>query len=230
MKRIQIPVVEGSPSMTIMLVSDRDLSWSFRDSRPSLHGPAFSAVLDPFPAYAHDAEQVQATLEVVASAWRPETPITYWLLNQEETARTNAFAVFEQARRDDLWRGIHGHIVVAGKRIPPHPAVTRYLVAHEYGHLVQRWLADRESGKEDDVLRAYRAARRFRLRGQHAGGGTWHRALEEVFACDFRILVAGIEPEYWPHPGIPRPEFGVPGVGLRRWWREQGVAKLAGRR
>src|SRR5215213_6319894 len=37
-----------------------------------------------------------------------------------------------------------------------------------------------------------------------ASGGTWHSRPQEIFACDFRILVAGFELEFWPHPGIPR--------------------------
>jgi hypothetical protein len=59
-----------------------------------------------------------------------------------------------------------------------------------------------------------------RLRGiakpQHeAAAGCWHSAIGEVFACDFRILVAKTEVEFWPHPGIERPE-GIRAV--RDWW------------
>jgi hypothetical protein len=37
------------------------------------------------------------------------------------------------------------------------------------------------------------------------GGGTWHKSPGELLANDFRILVAGVEPEFWPHPGSPTP-------------------------
>ena len=37
----------------------------------------------------------------------------------------------------------------------------------------------------------------------------------EVFACDFRLLVCDTEPEFWPHPGVPRPE-GI--LAIRAWW------------
>jgi hypothetical protein len=51
----------------------------------------------------------------------------------------------------------------------------------------------------------------------HGCGGTWHDALSEIVACDFRLLVLGAEPSYWPHPGIPLPHR-VDGLGA--WWSE----------
>ena len=36
-----------------------------------------------------------------------------------------------------------------------------------------------------------------------------------AFACDFRIMVLGIEPDYWPHPGVMHPER----IGdVAAWW------------
>ncbi|MGI8334376.1 hypothetical protein ACRYCC_30870 [Actinomadura scrupuli] len=50
----------------------------------------------------------------------------------------------------------------------------------------------------------------------HAGaGGTWYDGIHEIWACDFRILVCQVETEYWPHPGVPRPEEAR---GLAGWW------------
>jgi hypothetical protein len=57
----------------------------------------------------------------------------------------------------------------------------------------------------------------------HGEGGTWHDSACEILACDFRILVTGMEAEFWPHPGIPRPEM-VP--ALRDWW-DAALARLA---
>ncbi len=55
------------------------------------------------------------------------------------------------------------------------------------------------------------------------GGGRWHAAIGELFANDFRILVARAELEFWPHPGFPRPET-LP-VVVEFW--EQAISEWA---
>jgi hypothetical protein len=36
-----------------------------------------------------------------------------------------------------------------------------------------------------------------------------------VMACDFRVAVAGVETEFWPHPGVLLPDHHV-----EVWWDE----------
>ena len=54
-------------------------------------------------------------------------------------------------------------------------------------------------------------------------GGGWHATVSELFANDFRILVAKSEVEFWPHPGFLRPEELVKVVDF--WKREVDALK-----
>lgn len=227
--------------ITVVTLTDADVHWTFDNgglprvrvaTRPDgTWGRSID--LDPFPCYPHDPALVRRTAARVAAAFPLRWPVTYYVLPLEEPRRTNG------GQYDDLdhWgekdaRGrtpLQTFIVLPAKRIPPHPGVTRYLAAHEYGHSVEAAIAwerwDNTGNRQNDYgavqreLQCEYVALRG-LDGAHtqAGGGRWHLSVQEILACDFRILVAGIEPEYWPHPGIPRPEE-VP--ALREWWETQ---------
>ena len=54
-----------------------------------------------------------------------------------------------------------GLICLAGKRIPPHPAMTRYLMGHEYGHGVFYHLARLRGFEQDSegLRKLYQALR-----------------------------------------------------------------------
>lgn len=208
-----------------------ELSWAFRDHgqgsatvtpRTDLTRYGTSIGVDPFPAYAHDGELIAQTLDQVTAAFPLPEPFapTIFLLEHEVLSRTNGQAGIEfdydweppadapkEAEYQRPWRG---YIVLSGKRIPPHPAYGRYLVAHEYGHIVEDWLIRQrgERAQSAELLHEY-----AELRGMPpstfvtgAGGGTWHKAIQEIFANDFRILRTGLEAEYWPHAGVERPD------------------------
>jgi hypothetical protein len=202
--------------------------WDWRDTAPKWREPVSGytlATFDPFPAYPHDAQTVQAAVDAAASAWAPSWDITVHVADREDTGRTSGFAhLYEGGRYDgDDWTETepHGVIVLAGKRIPPHPAVTAYLVGHELGHHAE-WAINRANGAKH-ACSSTLAAEYVKVRGlnpdslRHGDGGRWHTSVHEILACDFRVLVCGLEPAYWPHPGVPRPE-AVP--GLAGWWDE----------
>lgn len=199
-------------------------SWSFRDSSLRWAHKACSSAFDPFPAYGHNLDVARAAAQYAAEICPPLYDIDIRLANREETGRTNGFSTNTYVRQYEgdecVSKTPLGLIVLSGKRIPPHPAMTRYLVGHEYGHHIC-WMLGSARGathlQDDSWLPDY-----ARLRGldvdevwHHGAGGNWHNSISEIFACDFRIMVLAVEPEYWPHPGIPHPDTVD---NLAAWW------------
>lgn len=215
------------PELTIHQLDVPDAgTWSFKDSSLSCRHPKHSFIgrFDPFPAYPHDAGVAADAAKKAAQICPPLYDIEIYLPNREEVGRTNGYSTncYPRTFVDGEWvTGLPlGLIVMSGKRIPPHPAMTRYLVGHEYGHHVC-WMLGKLRGaghlQDDSFLPQYAQARGLDVDlVRHDGaGGTWHTSIGEIFACDFRILILGVEPEYWPHPGIARPHTVQ---GLADWW------------
>lgn len=206
----------------IELKAERDFSWSFSgDSAPCFgipsdgYGYGRSVKVDPFPAYAHDAELVRAEAERVAQSFPLKAMVRFVTLDREFLERTNGWtnieADYDSSERPRPWSAT---IVLSGKRIPIHPAMTRYLVSHEYGHAVAGHLQRTHGTPSENPNREYDENKLYEeyraLRGMPADpksyGGGWHATTSELFANDFRILVAKSELEFWPHPGFLRPE------------------------
>ncbi len=204
----------------------KDIRWSFDGKDPHLHLPLGKwgerIEVDPFPCYPHDKEVAEQELKnVVQRSW--DLGVKVFIGHYEGTGRSNAWASEHpkhERKEDGEWNVTYfPYIFLLGKRIPPHPAVTRYLIAHEYGHCVEFWL-NRKLGLDDDGRKVSGLDEEYRkLRGlravKHYGGGTWHKTPQEIFACDFRVLICGAEVEYWPHHGIEPPTLDSP-VG--QWW------------
>lgn len=218
----------GSRETTVAPLEVVDLSgslvWPFRGdphiALPTGHGGQVR--VDPFPGYAHDADLVRERLAMVVEAFPIEHTPTVYLLDREPFERTNGWAMGDTAWNEeaDEWQPTRGMIVLAGKRIPLHPAMTRYLVAHEYGHHVEWELAWRRTKPKVDqrvLCEEYAALRGLDPAHYSAEGGRWHDSVVDVFADDFRVLVARAETEFWPHPGIARPEACPAAVD---WWLE----------
>lgn len=210
-----------------------ELSWSFDGSHPTVplgeHGGyATSEQVDPFPAYSHNYALAKNELQRVANAFPIAWPVTLYLLPYECIGRTNAFAsasVFDYDKPlstpapngDEYER--RPFIVFSGKRIPIMPAMTRYLAAHEYGHIVEDWIAAQRGIKDHVLIREYADMRKMFFPKSYGGG--WHLTPGEVFANDFRVLVCGAETEFWPHL-VPNP-LEVPCV--IDWWNKASELK-----
>lgn len=205
-----------------------EATWSFDDGRPTWrnHAHGGAAVFDPFPGYPHDRAVVDEMVERVAGVLPPLWDVDVVVADREVIGRTNGFSSLRSDGEyvGDVWTPLppQGLIMLSGKRIPPHPAMTRYLVGHEYGHNVE-WMLEYARGGQGRLQRGEVAAEYARLRGlgePHWGsGGRWHDSVTEIFACDFRIIVCRVEPDYWPHPGIAHPyDNHLLPNDLHGWW------------
>lgn len=204
-----------------------DLCWSFDSSEPFValkeHGGYTThEKVDPFPAYAANTELVNKCLSEVASIFPIDWPLTLYILPYEVIGRTNAFtqaSSFDYSKKitDDESKEQYARapfIVLSGKRIPIMPAMVRYLVAHEYGHVIEDWVAKKRGQKDTELLEEYAALRGMTFPNSY--GGNWHITPGEVFANDFRILIAKAEIEFWPH-NVCRPEDSPAAI---EWWNK----------
>jgi hypothetical protein len=221
------------PNYSVIVRSRDDVSWPFEGEPYVLVGGKGTysrhEYIDPFPAYGHDENVVEAMLDLVTTKFPIKFHTNLYILNNESRGRTNGHMSYDtdyDAKTEEGKRKPFApYIVLSGKRIPPHPAMTRYLVAHEYGHVIDEWIDYCLSYDEGNKkLRAdYKAMRGLDTPPKNYGGSTWHASAGEVLANDFRILVCNVENEFWPHTGIKRPEEVS---GLRDWWNE-AITKFA---
>lgn len=209
-----------------------DLQWAFEGSGCKFIVPSGqhtrAVAVDPFPAYGHDPVTVEVEAKRATEAFPIPQQVDICVLDREAIERTNGWCdcAYHWSGKEETPRRWSATIVLSGKRIPPHPAMTRYLVSHEYGHAVRHYLSwknDEKDGArtlyaEYEKLRGFTTAKNY-------GGGTWHACVEELFANDFRILAVGAEKEFWPHPGFARPE-GLPAI-VDFWAKAVEEAKVA---
>lgn len=230
----------------VSTLTQKDVTWQFHESTTNagyeiqLGDRLYRRTIniDAFPGYAHDEVVVRNmllnTVEPSFPLPQPFAPRMY-LLSHEVLSRTNGSMHQERLyhgkwdEEDESQRPWRSGIILSGKRIPPHPAMTRYLVGHEYGHVIEAWLirARHEREGSNELLLEYAEARGLGPSGftLRADGGRWHRAIQEIFACDFRILVAGVEADFWPHAGVARPEEVA---AIQAYWQRVKVERLKG--
>lgn len=179
--------------------------------------------VDTFPCYPHNPTLVTTILRRVDRivGKRVVNKPTVYVLHHETDSRTNGWADIEWVwpqpeDAEQQWRAI---IVLPGKRIPIHPAMTRYVVVHEYGHHVEHELLRRRGlSPGDDAIRREYAQLRGANPDEPYGGRHWHASPGELLANDFRIVVCDVEPDFWPHPGFEHPARLRQ---VRRWWEQQ---------
>jgi hypothetical protein len=203
----------------VISLTDGDLVWQF-DGKPYFsirtpsQGHGTTVFVDPFPCYSPDRELVVKMVEKVEKAFPIRFPTIYGLLPFEVESRTNGTAYQNHqynSENESLKIGdaypFEGVIVLSGKRIPIHPAMMRYLVAHEYGHVVDYWIQyKRGLGSDTTTDTEYAKMRGIDTNLKYYGGRTWHNAVGEVIANDFRIIVCGVESEFWPHECCVHPD------------------------
>lgn len=230
--------------MNLTILTKDDLIWSL--GTPGSH-PYFEVGLsytrhytvDPYPAYPPDEKIVREVLE--------ECDETFPLIMEYDGAFVLPYDFDDHinglAFHDVVWKRKDGSewkelipcycgcgeerthqgtaitIVFGAKKIPIHPAMVRYVVAHEFGHGVCHRLAralgymESEHKEFEAKYMAVRApgfdyAKKYK-------GGTWHITPGEVMANDFRTLVMNKEWEFWPHPV----DQLTPEHPAANWWR-----------
>lgn len=211
-----------------------DIYYGFHHVGPQLKVRQYYEDVDPFPCYNHPIDLVDEIADKVAESF-PIDPIRgprWGVMAYEALSRTNGWTTTDYNYYDgkDLDGSYKWYILIAllGKRTPIHPAMTRFVVAHEYGHgveyVLEKQMYPEVDGKErgdKPLLHDYAKLRGMEYNEEPYGARTWHRGIGEIFADDFRLLVPKIELEHWPHPDIPRPEE-LPAIQI--WWK--GVAEL----
>lgn len=205
--------------MNLTVESLDKINWSFdRDPQLRISSRHYRSVpVDPTPCYTHDLKLVKNEVAKLENLF--DIPTVFYVAAFECISRTNGFADSqpdydgnydkEQGRYTDkvYW------VFLSGKRTPIHPAMTRYLVSHEYGHIVEYWLEHNWGAKELSLKQLYKKVRKLPDQPGY-GPGTWHLSPGELFANDFRITLAKEETEYWPHPEVERTP-----PALEEWWR-----------
>lgn len=238
--------------MKVTLLTPEDMTWPLgvQDTTPQYQAGVGSYSrtfrVDPYPAYSHDLELVDGLAQQCEERFPLNgARVGIWLLSHDFIDRINGMT-YEDAiyKREDgsEWeesftcycgcdkpKVFHGGqaltIVLSGKRIPIHPAMTRYLVAHEYGHAVFNYITRHmgyDGSTQDKLLEDYMKLRGLENYTLKYKGGKWHQAPGEIVANDFRVLFCKQEMEFWPHdcalPNWHEPEG--------QWWKK--AAELCG--
>jgi hypothetical protein len=193
----------------VISLTDADLQWGFDDNGPhyQLKNGEWTRqeTVDPTPCYAHDPILVRTLCDRLNQVAPLDGETYIYLTNRECVGRTNGWASPWSYYKDEDKDKFGASITLSGKRIPLHPAMTRYLVTHEYGHVVEFWLKKRYlDGDKFNFREAYGKLRQFNPDVKYYGPGTWHKQIGEIFANDFRCTIAFEELEFWPHPDVFR--------------------------
>lgn len=230
----------------ITLLTNDDLNWSMGTQSTAAEYEVGCGdykrkhQVDPYPGYPAD---LSLTTDLLAEC-NDIFPLTdaasaYFLLSHEDISRFNGFAMI-----DSIYKNPDGSeakeeipcgcgcgekytvyrmalsVVISGKRVPIHPAFLRYLIAHEYGHLVMHYLTRKLGYRDSDEATVYKWYMKERGLDESQytlkyRGGHWHEAAGEIFANDARVLLFGRETDYWPHSV---PKLTAANKPILTWW------------
>lgn len=202
-----------------------DIVWSFNDNsgpRLALDTPGYRSTIyiDPFPCYSCNFDLVAREIEYVESKIPLPFLPHYYILPYETSTRTNGWADTNSIYVDGTDEKGNPKteprpcIVFSGKRIPIAPSMVRYLVAHEYGHIVHANLAHKMGLSWDDFAKMYATQVRKIPYNKEYGGLKWHTNSGEIIANDIRVTILNREVEFWPH----ETSNPVENQEIRDWW------------
>jgi hypothetical protein len=216
--------------ITIKTILDDQLDWPTGDSSYPEFGfldNRHTVKLDPFPGYCHNHLTAKATIIDCVKAFPPQTNLTTWLSRWDDLSRYNGFLYRDSFKYNENNEPLtyHTHIFLTGKKTPIHPVSTRALIAHEYGHAVAYWLELKTQRPVEqiydeyvDVVLGNNCTNDREL--EHAGRILpWHRRIQEIFADDFRVFLAGIDTDFYPHYNIYMDNDMI--ERRKYWWKEQ---------
>ena len=237
--------------MDVTLLTAENLIWPMgqQDSVPQYQCGCGSyprvTKVDPYPCYAPDLALTTDLVNECESVFPLVGDVcAYYVLSHEVIDRFNGCTFQDSIYYDkdgrDNTRKITCYcgckkeydirqqayfVVLSGKRIPLHPAMLRYLVAHEYGHMAFYHLARRMGYRDSDEKHLY--DKYMAIRGVSKdyyaavySGSKWHRHPGEIFANDFRTLIMGKEREFWPHDSAEVPMLSLNTPKVLDWWKE----------
>jgi len=146
------------------IIEVKDLQWPFDDVIiPKPYAQVYITKqksrridVDPFPCYTHDKKQVINIVKDIESKFPIEFKTRYFILYHELLCRVNGMThqEWDYQSKDEAPYDFIPYILLSGKRVPIHPAVTRYLVPHEYGHVIEDWILHKEGitvGKQEEI-------------------------------------------------------------------------------
>lgn len=235
--------------MTIEVLTAENLAWGLDAKPPSFlcgAGELKRAIdVDPYPGYTHNLDIVRGVLDRCMATVALRHAFKLYLLPNEFVGRNNGITYEDSIYEADdgsklefevkcdcgdptctIVRKLNGQghtIVLCGKRIPPMPSMTRYLVAHEFGHCTfNRIRRTNKIGERNErqLEAKYMEARGLPGYETYTGVRRWHQLVSEIVANDFRIVMLGVEPDFWPHDQ-PHPH-DVPAIAM--WW-EDNIAR-----
>lgn len=232
-----------------IIVKSRDeVIWPFKGnphfSHKAPYGWGRNIEIDPFPTTVTDVKIVEERVPVIESKFPIGTILQWVILPHEVMERSNAWANYDYLYCDNTEEGsliqkkhkMTGLVVFSGKRGNIHPAMTRFLVAHEYGHQVDYWInalmkAEEDSRDEDLFHKRYAEVRGLEFKDDtNYGGGNYHDSLVEIIADDFRIVMGETDPDFYQHSCVN--PLDCPSIiqywndlrnkyGFDIWWPEQ---------
>jgi len=220
----------------IIVRREEDIVWDF-NGKPSFRigwpNSCWSREIDPTPAYAHDFALVEQELFRCWNTFPLFQAPKLFLLHRETIERTNGYMQMDYDYDSNDGKGAYvlPTIVLIGKRIPLHPAMTRYLVSHEYGHIAEvdaaKSIGMLRDNQTEEFRQWYTKQRGITEVAKYYGPGQWHKAINEVIANDFRVHVMNRESEFWPHEVERNNQFAKDFWSARVIEKQEQIAKQA---
>lgn len=192
-------LLEKASSPMYSVTELKEPEWEFHKKEAHYRvGEGYGTVIevDPFPCYTHNKNLVISRL----NSYPIQIPVDVYILHHEPLSRTNGFTGVQYNFADSTQKH---YIVLSGKRTPIPYMMTRYLVAHEYGHVMQNLISEKRN--DDNWFLEYAKNREVDIGEHYAKAGSWHNSPKEIFADDHRIMMAGVQSEFWPHDKVQHP-------------------------